>query len=296
MTAERVEFHYEVLYDPFTQSEEYAKAAGPVGRSFRLTLTALLVRVFGPFYLDLNDSIVGFECPSIGVPNNPELPLPPDDIVFATCKSVSDFDRSSLWRDRLRAEQFLRWKSKVLEEALARPLAIGDIVTAETDGYSSCFMASINPHPLIPLPSETEDYLTSTLRARPKELPHLISDSKSFKLRITRLLKTVEDGTTDFEAIDIATVYKCRLLSVDDIPITTDIPSLCLKIVDDRLMRLRPIDEAEVKRQGLRFFLRYALASEDLIRPEDAAYRRLEHAQGSVVPYYYGSHLVSWFL
>lgn len=278
-------FRRQILYDPDGQASRLACLTPRLGSSLRLALATLLTESFNQDYLSRNtderaDGLYD------GALNDPDIPMVSDLEVAQQCKSISDFDRYTLARDRPRAEQFFRWKKAAAKKARSRPLVVGDVVRAKTDAFSGLFQ---NPHPLIPLPSGTEEYLRAILRPPP---PNLIGGSESFTLEIARVMKSFHRDEEASEAGNIATVCECRLVSVDGTPVPDDVPTLCVKILDDRLLNLDGLPKDE--RPGdLRRSLVLALTSEDLVRREDAAYRRLQHAQGSVVPHYFGCHLVS---
>lgn len=294
-------FRCQVLYDPSGQANDYAKLNPQTGPSLRLALATLLVETFSEDFMSPNVDERA-DCLYQGALNNPKIGMLSDDEVFRTSKSIADFDRYTLTKDYLRAAQFFRWKAKAYKEA--RRLSVGDMITAQTDTFSQQASFIPNPYPLIPLSPDTQKYITDTARPRPRIG---ISQSQSFALRIIRIMKgsakpeLLENGSPapfkedEFESGNIATVCECRVVSVDGAPISQDYPTLCVKILDDRLLRLRGLQEPEpgCPPQRPRPALVLALTSEELVRWEDAAYRRLKHAQGSVVPYYFGCHTVS---
>ncbi len=102
-------------------------------------------------------------------------------------------------------------------------------------------------------------------------------------LVITRVVKNKLDGSS-------AQTCFCKVLAVDgmNLPDRTANEEFCLKFFDDRLLPDNdPEDDWDSEPDYENF-----LFSEDLVRREDAVYRKLEHVQGSVIAHYYGCHEV----
>lgn len=315
-SVETRELRCHILYDTSGTCPEYSRVSRDLGPSLRFALATLLNNTVGLNYIDPNEDNRP-DAAFYGALNDPQLPLLTDDEVFVQCKSIADFDRYTLTRDWPRLQQFFRWKKKMSDNPAVRPVEEGNAVTAETDGFSKRTTFIPNPHPLIPLPADTQDYLKTTHRPETTEgLSQIIAASKTFELRITRVLKyfnkygdqgssgTSEEGSHGSsgdesdsnleEDANIASVCECRLIIIDGQPAPPDLPKLCVKILDDRLIRLADLpDHPDTRATVFSGFLALAKTSEEFVRPEDAAYRRLQHAQASVIPRYYGCHLVS---
>jgi len=66
-------------------------------------------------------------------------------------------------------------------------------------------------------------------------------------------------------------------------------PLLCLKLFDDRFFPMETPDK-EMIEAGVRWWWTRYRTAEHHVRNEDAAYKKLEFIQGSLIPYFYGSH------
>ncbi|KAI0047366.1 hypothetical protein FA95DRAFT_1559206 [Auriscalpium vulgare] len=212
-----------------------------------------------------------------GARNNPSLPLPSDEEVMRTRKRFSDFDLYSLQNDVGQAQQFFRWKPSH-GTASFNP---GDVMTVDSDASKKHWLPWSDPprYTLDPLPESTLDYVKSVRRTTPNDpLAILILESKTLAIRITRIIG-------DFNSRAVVG----RLISVDNEPLPTagELPDLCIKLYDDVLNpeQLWCGEGDDVVRSFSNWY-----TTESKIAQEDAAYRRLEHVQGSVVPLYYGAH------
>ena len=96
--------------------------------------------------------------------------------------------------------------------------------------------------------------------------------------------------------------FRCRVASIDGEPPTTSntlsepVPNveLCVKFFFDRYIPVEAAtDNPFVKGLGPSFWLSGLAIAEEYLRREDAMYKRLEMAQGSLLPMYYGAHRVS---
>jgi hypothetical protein len=211
-----------------------------------------------------------------GAPNNPAIPLPSDAEVFTTRKCRSDFDRYALENDRSQAEQFFRWQERLGDDSVSNTLAAGDILTAMTNELFKRHVPLRPRYPLDSLPALTSEFLNVNRRSTFDSLvATALNQSQRFSLEITRILHVGQSKTV-----------VGRVIYVDATPVPAS-SEICIKLFDSSLLnKLSPKKSIECS------FFNFETC-EDAVKREDAAYRRLEHAQGSVVPFYYGSHLVS---
>ncbi|KAG9027385.1 hypothetical protein FRB95_007817 [Tulasnella sp. JGI-2019a] len=239
------------------------------GQPIRLTLAACLNMILPLGYMDENT--MQSKSPK-GVLNVPNVPAPSDKDVFHTCKSISDFDLYSLHQDRGKAEQFFRWKAWAAQQATKRPCAIGDALVVQPNAFDQLYTCPPNVVPLLPLPSRTIAHLQEAQRPKALTVTAVVRSSERFEVLITRIIKTAAEGS------QIAAVYEVRVEG----------QMLCLKVFDDRLYPIEPPEDPE---DPLRYWFQGLQTAEDAVRTEQGVYQRLEHAQGSVVPWYYGAHL-----
>jgi len=238
-----------------------------------------------------------------GPPQGPDQPLLSDQQVFATHHRASDFDRVTLVRDRGRALQFFRWNAYVRQRYSKLVAHPDDTLTAVTGNVG---IDIPDMQPLFPLdrdgdgteiPLDTEAHLKmiqrkSTLIAA--GIAEAFERSKSFALRIQNV---VAEGTER----GICTVYRCQITSIDDAPLLIPSPSLCLKLLDDRFQPLKGPnleEESEAEAFGLldehlpRWFDR-VVSAEWYALNEASGYDKLRAVQGSIVPWFYGTHQVN---
>ncbi|KAI0047367.1 hypothetical protein FA95DRAFT_1606165 [Auriscalpium vulgare] len=265
------------LPDPFElEIVDVVDHRGSGAIPLRLLLAAHLLRALGLHYF----SFPYFNVRNLaqGARNDPSLPLPPDEEIIRTRKRISDFDLYSLQNDVDQAEQFFRWYSHKSDATAA--FKVDDVIVAVSDTSYKQWLPSSSPprYPLEPLPTSTLDYVASIRRtSSTSRLAILLRKSKSFTIQITRII-----------GVFSSRVVVGRLVSIDgDTPPATEgLPHLCIKLYDDRLSKeqLRRMP-GNVGRSFTNF-----TPVEDDIAAEDAAYRRLEHVQGAVVPLYYGAY------
>jgi hypothetical protein len=92
----------------------------------------------------------------------------------------------------------------------------------------------------------------------------------------------------------ITRIHLCRIERIDDVPIE-NCPELIMKIYDDRFIKMAsPYDEDEDQlydqSASTHIWLQFALTAEWHMRGELTAYEKMEVAQGSSIPYFYGAH------
>jgi len=172
------------------------------------------------------------------------------------------------------------------------------------------------PRPLFPLelsdiPRETMSHLEEIQRESPlvaAGIADVLEKSKRFSLKIQDI---IAKGTGH----GFCTVYRCEITSIDDQPIMW-CPPLCLKLFDDRFQSLSisdiypffDLDNADCQLQLSHIpderdsdeflhhlFYRMSFAEVCALK-ETLAYKKLQQVQGSIVPWFYGTHQVSCVL
>ena len=136
-------------------------------------------------------------------------------------------------------------------------------------------------------------------------IAYVLEKSKKFSLKIQNI---IAKGTRH----GFCTVYHCEITSIDDQPIMW-CPPLCVKLFDDRFQSLSMsdtypfygIDNVDGQLQstsipdeiGSAEFLHhlfYSMAfAEVSALTESLAYKKLQQVQGSIIPWFYGTHQVS---
>ena len=276
----------------------------------KTTQFPLALRVITAAYLD--DELparVFLNCPDVdnGVDTDLVLPegpqqdpspqaLPTDQTVFATCHRHSDFDIPTLVRDPERVSQFFRWKEHVRSHYSKSVAHFNDVLTGVTNEIGLRLVPF--PRPLFPLelsdiPKETMSHLKEIQR-EPLFVAAGVADelekSEKFPLKIQDIIaKGTQHG--------FCTVYRCEITSIDDQPIMW-CPPLCLKLFDDRFQSLFLHEEDDEKYSAgnlHRLFYRMSIAEVCALK-ESLAYKKLQQVQGSIVPWFYSTHQVSYFL
>ncbi|KAJ3767802.1 hypothetical protein FB446DRAFT_848867 [Lentinula raphanica] len=223
-----------------------------------------------------------------GPPKDP-LRLLPDQELFSTHHRQSDFDMVTLVRDPARALQFFRWHeymTQTVSKVVAHP---HDILIAKTNEVGQFDPGSrpIYPFDASELPSDTVAHLETIQRVSPlvaAGIDALFAFSKTFTIEIQGV---VDEGSVH----GICTVYRCRIVTIDNVPVST--PSLCLKLFDDRFQALQNpehdnLDDDEVN--GDLSWLAPVMFAEKYALNEAFAYEKLLPVQGSVVPWFFGTH------
>ncbi|KAJ3571362.1 hypothetical protein NP233_g3805 [Leucocoprinus birnbaumii] len=214
--------------------------------------------------------------------------LPTDDHVFETCKRYSNFDLTTLIRDRLRAMQFFRWKEHILKhksKLIARP---DDLLTTTANDSGLQPVPSLRPlfaFDPSELPADTTMHIQETQRDCPlaiSGLADLLAQSKCFSVKVQGV---IAEGTE----WSICTVYRCTLTSVDGEPVSS--PPLCLKLFDDCFQPLDTPTSKDIEDDlDLVGWFDQLVHAEAFASNEAAAYEKLDAVQGSIIPRYYGVH------
>ena len=176
-----------------------------------------------------------------GPPQDPHQPPLGDEEVFATHRRHSDFDMTTLVRDRARALQFFRWHehvSKTFSKLVARP---NDTLTARTNevGQFVPDIRPIYPFDASEISSDTAAHLKAIQRESPLVTAGVAESFERSKLFTLEIQDVVSEGSER----GICTVYRCQITSIDNVPVL--ISPLCLKLFDDRFQLLQSPDEDE---------------------------------------------------
>ncbi|TFK41411.1 hypothetical protein BDQ12DRAFT_733692 [Crucibulum laeve] len=102
--------------------------------------------------------------------------------------------------------------------------------------------------------------------------------SKYFTLKIHSVLSEGSERS-------ISTVYRCEIASIDGYPVSS--PPLCLKLFDDRFQLLKSLKEDD---KLLHEWFDPVVIAEMYALNEAFAYDKLRPVQGTVVPWFYGTH------
>ncbi|KAK7678313.1 hypothetical protein QCA50_018661 [Cerrena zonata] len=220
-----------------------------------------------------------------GVPNNPRISVLPDDEVFATHQSHTDFDYYALTHDRERALQFFRWKAWVKDNCSPVIATSGDVLKGVTYGFSRR-NADLQPYYLADEPPlDALDHIRSNERHIPSEARILLD---GFKASSTFSLELLED-LTEAQNSGLCRTFTCRITSIIGQDIGGVSPILCVKLFDDRFYPMEAPDEDMMQEDFRWWWTRYT-NTERQIQNEDMTYKRLALMQGSLIPQYYGSH------
>jgi hypothetical protein len=237
--------------------------------------------IYHPLFFDRFDLTL-----TEGSPIDPLTPMQTDEEVFATHHRHSDFDFHTLARDADRGLQFFRWKDNINKNASPIFASPGETLRGITDGFIRRNIGISPYYPVEDVPSETVDHIRSVQRSCPMgPILELFLSSKAFAIR---LLEDITPRTGK----GLCRTYKCQIVSIDG-EMRDASPVLCLKLFDDRFIPMETPDEDMIKAGVQWWWMRYC-TTEDHVRNEDAAYKRLKFVQGSLIPWFYGSHLVSY--
>ncbi|KAF9441842.1 hypothetical protein P691DRAFT_739419 [Macrolepiota fuliginosa MF-IS2] len=222
-----------------------------------------------------------------GPPQDPSQPLLADEQVLATCHHNSDFDLVTLVRDRARALQFFRWHNLVQQQCLKLVAHPDDTLAAVTNkaGHFLSNIRPIYPPDTSELPTDTTMHLGAIQRESPLVVTGIdksLQESKRFTLKIQGV---VAEGSEH----GLCTVYRCLITSIDGEPVPS--PSLCLKLFDDRFLPLlSPGGDDGDNDEHVYWWFDQFFTAEQHARNEDSAYEKLCSIQGSIIPWFYGTH------
>lgn len=256
----------------------YAECADNT-HSLRYLLTSRIMTTLPRWHFDLRFD-ESYAEPS-GAPTNPQLPMPSDETICATRRRHADFDRYSLYQNPSAKLQFLRWKETM--RAREKRRMEGMSLAAQSWAFFRCRVPFKPRYALERLPEETNAHIASMRRAIYPEFNALLKQSSDFTIVIG------EELTTSHGAGYVRT-FSCKITEVDGRSLAVSAPSkLCVKLYDDSFG-----DDVLSQSHGYNPAMRLQLfyTENELIQNEEDIYKRLRHAWGSVVPFYYGSHLV----
>jgi hypothetical protein len=211
-----------------------------------------------------------------------------DEEVFRRKHRHSDFNILKVMEDREDSLQFFRWKLHVEKHVSLNITSAGDILECTTNEFDQRY------HPprgicSKPIPLPTLQHMESILRPNPLSsvLRSTLNNSKRFTIKLGRLL-----GFPDLKRA-IARVHLCTIETIDGHPIQS-CPELVMKIFDDRFMEgPNPYNEdgvLEYKGNIDHHWFWTTLTAEWHVRGELTAFEKMEMAQGSLIPYFYGAH------
>lgn len=212
-------------------------------------------------------------------PSRRQLPL---EWILENVKSRSEFDVYLLARDEDQAMAYLKWKNYHRSAALANPVRVGAELAITVNAFRQHAAQLPFRVPAQPLTSETNEALQRYTRPRESWLDDLLQNTGTISVKVTRAVKTSLDGSG-------AQTFFCTIPSVDDEAHSTR--GFCIKIFDERLLPSAE-DVGEVYTVDDIDWNGSFIFATDVVGREDAAYRKLEHVQGSIVPHYYGAHQV----
>jgi hypothetical protein len=210
----------------------------------------------------------------------------PDATLFISHKRLSDFDLSLLVQDRERALQFYRWKEHVSQAVPS--YRTGITMTAESTAMKTLVQHLSLNHQLDPseLSPDVRDHIKATKRPCPLKQASLLGKlltSTQIAIRLVHSLSLPQSTS-------ICSVYTCKLTSIDGSEVT-DSPTICVKLFDDRFLEMEAPDEDMIDEPPDQWFPNWRTAEEQF-RNEYMAYDMLQCAQGSLLPFFYGGHLV----
>lgn len=261
-------------------------------RSFRILAAAYLLQSMPKFiYLSPPIEPMGKYVFWLPPRHYDDAPLT-DEQVFQTKHRHSDFDILKLIDDRERALQFFRWKRYVEKTVSPHITSVDDEIECITNEFDRQYHP---PRGLCwkPIPTHTLQHMKSVLRPNTlsSELLSAVKNSKRFTIKLGRAL-----GDPITNRI-IARVHLCRITSIDGRPVENS-PEIVMKIFDDRFMENpSPYNEDglledDVSSTHLSEWFETVLTAEWHVRGELTALEKMEMAQGSLIPYFYGAHKV----
>ncbi|GJJ06695.1 hypothetical protein Clacol_000890 [Clathrus columnatus] len=228
-----------------------------------------------------------------GPPEDPSKPLLSDEELFVTHHRHSDFDLATLIRNGDRAHQFFRWKEYVQRSYPKVVAHSQDVLTGSTNNIGNMLFPKhsgpIYPYDPSEIPTDTAEHLKSIQRESPLVscgIADSFAKSKTFTIEIQNVI--AEGSNRGF-----CIVYKCRLTSIDNEPISRpSAPPLYLKLFDDRFQVLEkpdPVDDEE-RYENLYMWFDTFIVAEMYALNESSVYNKLRSVQGTVIPWFYGMH------
>ena len=212
----------------------------------------------------------------------------PDAALFSSHKRLSDFDLPLLLRDRERALQFYRWKDH--ESQTIPSHGPGSTLTAQSNVMRDLRPQFSLDHQLNPnkLPLEVRDHINAARRPCPLARLSLLEQLNGS----TRITIKLIDSLTKSQRSGMCSTYTCQLTSIDGEEVNESPVMLCVKIFDDRFVKMEGPDEEDALEESLDLWFDDWVTAEDQVRNECVGYEVLQYAQGSLLPFFYGGHLV----
>lgn len=198
-----------------------------------------------------------------------ECPLPKNP------KWRSDFDIYMMQRNLDHWEAFRVWRSRLMREASEQILRTTQTLKIRPHQFSRQYFAP-SPYPKLVLPPETLHSVTSSPRPRDFVIDTLLNSNAILSFTITHVARAKANAWSQ--------VVFGRLVDHGR--------PVCLKIFDERLFPC-PLVESHIEAIPPWWRFTDAVVSEDLVRQEVAIYDRVKELQGTILPHFYGVHLVS---
>ncbi|KAG8939521.1 hypothetical protein FRC04_006246 [Tulasnella sp. 424] len=261
-----------LLYTPYVNLEGYP---------LRLVIAALLSKALGAgHYFSLPFGLTDFVLPS-GALDRAERRTITNEDAMQRWSQKRDIDWYTACNDATYRGVVSHWMRESLLAHQGNQLVThGDVLRARFSAAGP----DLRPKPIYakePLPTDTASFLEET-RRRTNEtaLGEKLEEAGEWEVRILSEIDSSnrEDGAS----------FTCEVVSVGGVAWGGD-RQYRIKIFDDR--RMGDLDAVNQESGVLQWYYDAAFSQSDiLVGLEDAAYRRLNHAQGSILPYYYGVH------
>ena len=146
-----------------------------------------------------------------------------------------------------------------------------------------------------------------------RESPLMAADIADVLEKSKKLSLKIQDIIAKGTGHGFCSVYRCEISSIDDQPIKL-CPPLCLKLFDDRFQSLSMSDtypffdvdnvngqpssvpDERDSDEFLHHLFYRMLFAEVCALKESLAYKKLQQVQEGIVPWFYGTHQVSYML
>ncbi|OCH89109.1 hypothetical protein OBBRIDRAFT_794614 [Obba rivulosa] len=203
---------------------------------------------------------------------------------FASRHSFSDWDLFTMQRSRVEWELFKDWKQAIAVLALIHPYKKGDIIKLKTGASLANHYVLVRPSlPETPLPLPPATLASVTMVSRPRD--HVI-DSLLANSAVEEHLSDIEFRVTTVKPAGKHAYSQILFGTLGDTK-----TKLCLKLYDERLFNIDDIDDYDdCFSHNPSNRLNDLITAVDLAKTEEAAYDRLAHLQGTLVPHFYGVH------
>ncbi|KAF7297273.1 hypothetical protein MIND_00960500 [Mycena indigotica] len=212
---------------------------------------------------------------ALNVQKEPEQPICPP----LKPLQLEDFDRYTMQRSLPDLREFLNWKEKEAARFSERPVIPGTSFTIDINAFQHeekewrcCF-------PNQPIPARTKDFVGRYPRPRSITIDQLFDSQQGLTFQVTDIIRHKPNTFSQ--------VFFGVLCSSDG----TVSPKICLKLFVGAMF---PVDEDDLLDDFVTTQPPFRLGSlnypEDLVRREEAAYKRLQKHQGTLIPHCYGFH------